>query len=211
MNGSAVPAAVTQEARLTPIPGVGIFALGGRGAFCRLRRREKCCRAAAGEMHAAACGDAPLPGRGAKGGTGHPDLRPGFLYPLLRLPLTFRSAALPFGHAANVRGPQLKPRYNPERFDTVWGWLAFGFALGFRANKCAAAGSGRTDRTACVIYPDCTCRAGCPHPAAPLACVGLQRRIGAFFACCVKDAGTAGGFVLYFGGRMAPALRRRKG
>ena len=78
VNGSAVPAAQTQEARLTPIPGVGIFALGGRGAFCRLRRREGCCRAAAGEMHAAACGDAPLPGRGAKGGTGHPDLRPGF-------------------------------------------------------------------------------------------------------------------------------------
>ena len=123
MNGSAVPAAVTQEARLTPIPGVGIFALGGRGAFCRLRRREKCCRAAAGEMHAAACGDAPLPGRGAKGGTGHPDLRPGFLYPLLRLPLTFRSAALPFGHAANVRGPQLKPRYHRRRFDAVLGWL----------------------------------------------------------------------------------------
>ena len=123
VNGSAVPAAVTQEARLTPIPGVGIFALGGRGAFCRLRRREKCCRAAAGEMHAAACGDAPLPGRGAKGGTGHPDLRPGFLYPLLRLPLTFRSAALPFGHAANVRGPQLKPRYHRRRFDAVLGWL----------------------------------------------------------------------------------------
>ena len=50
VNGSAVPAAVTQEARLTPIPGVGIFALGGRGAFCRLRRREGCCRAAAGAL-----------------------------------------------------------------------------------------------------------------------------------------------------------------
>ena len=67
-----------------------------------------------------------LPGgsRGiAKGCTGNPDLRPGFLYPLLRLPLTFRSAALPFGHAAKARGTQLKPRYNPERFDTVLGWL----------------------------------------------------------------------------------------
>ena len=64
MNGSAVPAAVTQEARLTPIPGVGIFALGGRGGFLP--------PSAEGEM---------LPGgsRGiAKGGTGHPDLRPGF-------------------------------------------------------------------------------------------------------------------------------------
>ena len=85
-----------------------------------------------------------------------------------------------------------------------------GFALGFRANKCAAAGSGRTDRTACVIYPDCTCRAGCPHPAAPLACVGLQRRIGAFFACCVKDAGTAGDFVFCFGGKNGARPPRAK-
>ena len=29
MNGSAVPAAVTQEARLTPIPGWGEMLLGG--------------------------------------------------------------------------------------------------------------------------------------------------------------------------------------
>ena len=61
-----------------------------------------------------------LPGgsRGiAKGGTGHPDLRPGFLYPLLRLPLTFRSAALPFGHAANTRGTlgcALNPRFHGD-------------------------------------------------------------------------------------------------
>ena len=77
-----------------------------------------------------------LPGgsRGfAKGGTGHPDLRPGFLYPLLRLPLTFRSAALPFGHAAKKREPQLKPLYHSGRFAAVWGWLAFGGALDFRA------------------------------------------------------------------------------
>ena len=119
VNGSAVPAAVTQEARLTPIPGVGIFALGGRGAFCRLRRREGCCRAAAGALQ--------------KGGTGHPDLRPGFLYPLLRLPLTFRSAALPFGHAAKARGTQLRLLYHRRLFCAVWGWLAFGGALGFRA------------------------------------------------------------------------------
>ena len=53
----------------------------------------------------------------AKGGTGHPDLRPGFLYPLLRLPLTFRSAALPFGHAANTRGTlgcALNPRFHGD-------------------------------------------------------------------------------------------------
>ena len=61
-----------------------------------------------------------LPGgsRGiAKGGTGNPDLRPGFLYPLLRLPLTFRSAALPFGLAANTRGTlgcALNPRFHGD-------------------------------------------------------------------------------------------------
>ena len=77
-----------------------------------------------------------LPGgsRGiAKGGTGHPDLRPGFLYPLLRLPLTFRSAAPPFGHAAKARGTQLRLLYHRRLFCAVWGWLAFGGALGFRA------------------------------------------------------------------------------
>ena len=79
-------------------------------------------------MHAAACRDAPLPGRRAKGGTGHPDLRPGFLYPLLRLPLTFRSAATPVGRAAKARGTQLRPRYNPRHSAAVWGWLTFGFA-----------------------------------------------------------------------------------
>ena len=102
MNGSAVPAAVTQEARLTPIPGVGIFALGGRGLFAAFGGG----RVAAGRQ----------PGF-AKGGTGHPDLRPGFLYPLLRLPLTFRSAALPFGHAANTRGTlgcALNPRFHGD-------------------------------------------------------------------------------------------------
>ena len=97
-----------------------------------------------GGVHAAACGGELLPGgsRGfAKGGTGHPDLRPGFLYPLLRLPLTFRSAALPFGHAAKKRGMQLRPLYYPGRFDAVWGWLR----ASFRAYKCAAAGSGQID------------------------------------------------------------------
>ena len=44
----------------------------------------------------------------AKGGTGHPDLRPGFLYPLLRLPLTFRSAAQR-SFAAKARETQLRP------------------------------------------------------------------------------------------------------
>ena len=68
----------------------------------------------------------------AKGGTGHPDLRPGFLYPLLRLPLTFRSAAQR-SFAAKKRGPQLRPLCHRRQFDAVWGWLAFGFALDFRA------------------------------------------------------------------------------
>ena len=126
VNGSAVPAAVTQEARLTPIPGVGIFALGGRGAFCRLRRREGCCRAAAGALQ--------------KGGTGHPDLRPGFLYPLLRLPLTFRSAAQR-SFAAKKRGMQLRPRYHLWRTAAVWGWLRARFP------RITVRGSGcRSDR-----------------------------------------------------------------
>ena len=78
---------------------------GVRGV-CRLRRRGVRTLRRAGSVPPSAAGEL-LPGgsRGfAKGGTGHPDLRPGFLYPLLRLPLTFRSAALPFGHAANTRG-----------------------------------------------------------------------------------------------------------
>ena len=80
------------------------FAAFGGGGVRTLRRAGKgCCRAAAG--------DAPLPGRGAKGGTGHPDLRPGFLYPLLRLPLTFRPAAQR-SFAAKARGPQLRPLYH---------------------------------------------------------------------------------------------------
>ena len=58
----------------------------------------------------------------AKGGTGHPDLRPGFLYPLLRLPLTFRSAAQR-SFAAKARGTQLKPLYHRRLFCAVWGWL----------------------------------------------------------------------------------------
>ena len=164
MNGSAVPAAVTQEARLTPIPGVGIFALGGRGAFCRLRRREKCCRAAAGEMHAAACGDAPLPGRGAKGGTGHPDLRPGFLYPLLRLPLTFRSAAQR-SFAAKKRGPQLRPLSCPGRFNAVWGWLRARFP------RITVRGSGVTGYNWLL---GTLRRAGCSAPPSLTVCTGVS-------------------------------------
>ena len=68
---------------------------------------------AAGECTRRRAGGELLPGgsRGfAKGGTGHPDLRPGFLYPLLRLPLTFRSAAQR-SFAAKARGTQLRPLY----------------------------------------------------------------------------------------------------
>ena len=43
--------------------------------------------------------------------------------PLLRLPLTFRSAATPCGRAAKARGTQLRPRYNPRHSAAVWGWL----------------------------------------------------------------------------------------
>ena len=80
--------------------------------FCRLRRR--------GFAHGGVRMGKLLPGgsRGfAKGGTGHPDLRPGFLYPLLRLPLTFRSASQR-SFAAKTRGTlglQLYPRF----FDDV--------------------------------------------------------------------------------------------
>ena len=100
---------LTQEARECCRPATGDFArcgVRGRAAF-----------GGGGEL---------LPGGSwgfAKGGTGHPDLRPGFLYPLLRLPLTFRSAALPFGHAAKVRGTQLKPLYHLWRTAAVSGWL----------------------------------------------------------------------------------------
>ena len=52
--------------------------------------------------------------------------------PLLRLPLTFRSAAQR-SFAAKKRGPQLRPLCHRRQFDAVWGWLAFGFALDFRA------------------------------------------------------------------------------
>ena len=61
-KSSADTAAQTQEARLTPFPGTGEF---------RPRRASAFLAAFGG-------GDAPLPGRGARGGTGHPDLRPGF-------------------------------------------------------------------------------------------------------------------------------------
>ena len=45
---SAVPAGFPQKAREVPNPGTGDFRPGRAGAFCRLRRRENCCRAAAG-------------------------------------------------------------------------------------------------------------------------------------------------------------------
>ena len=102
---------------------------------------------AAGSAHAAACGECAAFGGGrtaagrqpgfAKGGTGHPDLRPGFLYPLLRLPLTFRSAATPFGRAAKARGTQLRPLYHRNLLAAVWGWLAVPAARSISAHNSA--------------------------------------------------------------------------
>ena len=100
-----------------------------------------------------------LPAAGAKGGTGHPDLRPGFLYPLLRLPLTFRSAAQR-SFAAKKRGPQLRPLSCPGRFNAVWGWLRARFPrITVRGRWC------RSERVITVCL-DCSRRAGCPRPAA---------------------------------------------
>ena len=108
-----------------PCPRVGDFRPRRAGAFfCRLRRRGVHARRA-GKLPPSAAREL-LPGgsRGfAKGGTGHPDLRPGFLYPLLRLPLTFRPAATPFGRAAKARGTQLRPLYHRRLLAAVWGWL----------------------------------------------------------------------------------------
>ena len=153
---SADTAAQTQEARLTPFPGTGEFrprrasaflvAFGGgdfarcgvRGYY-RLRRR----------------GRAPPGARGKRGY--RTPLRRGFLSPLLRLPLTFRSAAMPFGHAAKARGTQLRPLYHLGRFDAGWGWRRARFP------RISVRGSGFRSgglETVCVICPDCSRRAG---------------------------------------------------
>ena len=111
-----------------------------------------------GEFRPRRAGIAAARRQGAKGGTGHPDLRPGFLYPLLRLPLTFRSAATPCGRAAKVRGTQLKPLYYPRRTAAVWGWLRARFP------RMTVRGSGaKGDKQLSGTLR----RAGCPHPAAP--------------------------------------------
>ena len=133
------------------------FALGGRAPFLP--------PSAAGISHAAACGDAPLPGRGARGGTGHPDLRPGFLYPLLRLPLTFRSAATPFGRAATARGTQLRPRYHPWLFNAVWGWLRARFP------RITVRGSGVTGYNWLL---GTLRRAGCSAPPSLTVCTDVS-------------------------------------
>ena len=75
------------------------------GECTRGVRREGCCRAAAGVCK-----------------RGYRTPYPGFLYPLLRLPLTLRSAAQR-SFAAKKRGPQLKPLYHRRLFNAVWGWL----------------------------------------------------------------------------------------
>ena len=97
-NGGDVPATLVAGGEVDPIPGVGGSSPSEGWDFLPPSAAgEDTRRRAAGEV---------LPGgsRGfAKGGTGHPDLRPGFLYPLLRLPLTFRSAAQR-SFAAKARG-----------------------------------------------------------------------------------------------------------
>ena len=138
-------------------------ALGGQ-TLCRLRRRGK---TAAGRQP----GIAASRRQRAKGGTGHPDLRPGFLYPLLRLPLTFRSAATPFGRAANKRGTQLRLLYHFWRAAAVWGWLR----ASFRAYKCAADGANEKD-IRFSIFPGVSVGRGDPTPPLLTDCTDLQRR-----------------------------------
>ena len=102
----------------------------------------------------------------AKGGTGHPDWRPGFLYPLLRHPLTFRSAAQR-SFAAKARGTQLRPRYHPWLFNAVWGWLRARFP------RIQVRGSGVTGYNWLL---GTLRRAGCPAPPPLTVCTDLQRR-----------------------------------
>ena len=65
--------------------------------------------------------------------------------PLLRLP------NFPLSRdSLRSRGTQLRPLYHRRLFDAVWGWLAFGGALDFRAYQCAAAGYGRIERLICL-------------------------------------------------------------
>ena len=72
------------------------------GGFFIFPRRESAFLppSAAGISHAAACGNAPLPGRGAKGGTRH--LR--FLIPPLATPPDLPPAATPCGRASKSEG-----------------------------------------------------------------------------------------------------------
>ena len=67
VNGSAVPAAVTQEARLTPIPGVGIFALGGRGLFAAFGGGRNAAGRQPGKCTLRRAGTRPSRGEGQKG------------------------------------------------------------------------------------------------------------------------------------------------
>ena len=141
---------------MTPIRGRGIFAHGGRVPFLPPSAAG---RNAAGRQ----------PGF-ARGGTGHPDLRPGFLYPLLRLPLTFRSATQR-SFAAKKRGTQLRPLSCPGRFNAVWGWLR----ASFRAYKCAADGADWKN-IRFSIFPGVSVGQGDPTPPLLTVCTDLQRR-----------------------------------
>ena len=106
-------AAQTQEARLTPFPGTGEF---------RPRRASAFLAAFGG-------GDAPLPGRGAKGGTRH--LR--FLIPPLATPPDLPLAATPCGRASKMRGE--RRFYVCALF--LFAPLTFSFVI-CRAYQCAA-------------------------------------------------------------------------
>ena len=137
---------------MTPIPEAGDFRLGRASAFLPPSAAGK---TAAGRQ----------PGI-AKGGTGHPDLRPGFLYPLLRLPLTFRSAAQR-SFAAKTRGTQLRPLYHRRLFYAVWGWLRARFP------RIQVRGSGVNGYNWLL---GTLRRAGCPAPPPLTVCTDLQRR-----------------------------------
>ena len=120
------------------------------GTLCRLRRR--------GEL---------LPGGSRALQKGVQDTLTGFLYPLLRLPLTFRSAATPVGRTAKKRGTQLRQLYHLWRTAAVWGWLRPRFP------RITVRGSGVNGYNWLL---GTLRRAGGPAPPPLTVCTDLQRR-----------------------------------